>query len=115
MIGQHTTQFVEPERRNRGERSALLGHRLTEHDVEDAETVRRDEKQVAVTGVVDVADLAAVDVLELSRGMFLHAHRMPDPRVFGEEPDRQSGGGGLARKRSRGTVSRPCRAAASNS
>jgi hypothetical protein len=69
VVGQHAGELVEPERRRGGEDAALVGDRLAEHHVEHAQPVGRDEQEEAVTGVVDVADLAAVDVLQLRHGM----------------------------------------------
>ena len=69
MVGEHATEFIEQERRYRGERAAVVGDGLTEHHVERAEPVGRDEQQEAIASVVDVADLAAEDALEVSHGM----------------------------------------------
>jgi len=69
VVGEHVTELIEQERPHRGERAALVEDGLTEHHVEHAEPVGLDEQQVAIASVVDVADLAAGDVPEVSHGM----------------------------------------------
>ena len=57
-------QVLEPERRHRGQHPTLARDGLGHHDVERGDAIGRDHQQPAVAGVVDVAHLAGVQMIE---------------------------------------------------
>ena len=53
MVGCEAGGLLEPERRQRGERPALVGNEVVEHHVEHRDAVRRDDQHAVVVHVVD--------------------------------------------------------------
>ncbi len=62
-------ELLEPPRRHQREHLALAGDGLGKHDVERAHAVGGDHEQRGVVDRVDVADLAAVEELEVELGL----------------------------------------------
>ena len=74
-LADDVAELLEPERRHGGEHPALVGDRLGHHHVEGRHAVGGDHQQAAVAGVVDVADLAGVDVGQVDRRQIAHGGR----------------------------------------
>ena len=83
--------------RHGGEHAALVGDRLGHHDVERGDAVGRDHQQPAVAGVVDVADLAGVEVRQVERRSRGPVDSQDRLRVVARRPR----GGGRRRRRRR--------------
>ncbi len=72
MICCNIRQMVEPKRRDGGQHPALVGNRLVHHDIERRQPIARDDEEIVVPRVVDVADLAAVQEREIN----IHAENL---------------------------------------
>ena len=62
VVGCEAGGLLEPERRQRGERPALVGNEVFEHHVEHRDAVRRDDQHAVVVHVVEIADLPGIRV-----------------------------------------------------
>ncbi len=80
VVGHEVGELVEPPQRQLGQHTALVGDRRGQHVVVGRDAVARDDEQVAaaaVLGLVEVADLAGVDVpvtRQLGRGRDVRDH-----------------------------------------
>ncbi len=67
MVGHDVLQEIEPEQRELGQHASLLRDAGGQHVIERRDAVGGDKQQVVVADLVQVADLAAGEELEVGK------------------------------------------------